>query len=50
MSKQSTDHPTVLADVPHEARNGKPLLSSDWDWVEQTQRLIAHKAYGNGSG
>lgn len=23
----------------------KPLVSSDWDYVEQTRRLIAHKAY-----
>jgi len=24
---------------------GKPLISSDWGYIEQTRRLIAHKAY-----
>jgi hypothetical protein len=24
---------------------GKPLISSEWDYTDQTRRLIAHKAY-----
>jgi hypothetical protein len=30
-------------------RNGKPLISSDWNYTEQTRRLIIHKAYEEGS-
>jgi hypothetical protein len=26
-----------------------PLIDSDWEFVHQSQRLIAHKAYENGS-
>jgi hypothetical protein len=26
-----------------------PLIDSDWDWSEQTAKLIAHKAYENGT-
>jgi phage terminase large subunit-like protein len=29
--------------------DGLPLIDSDWDWSEQTAKLIAHKAYENGS-
>jgi hypothetical protein len=25
-----------------------PLISSAWDWVEQTRALIGRKRYGNG--
>ena len=29
--------------------HGKPLVSSEWSWVEQTEALIDHKAYRNGN-
>lgn len=29
---------------------GKPLLSSEWSWADQTKALIARKAYTNGGG
>ena len=35
-----------IGEVP--ADNGKPLISSDWDWADQTRALMAHKAYENG--
>jgi hypothetical protein len=30
--------------------DGSPLIDSDWDWAEQTRRLIAHRAYRDGGG
>jgi hypothetical protein len=32
------------------ALHGKPLVSADWSWVEQTRALKAHKSYSDGDG
>ena len=41
------DPPEILhGETPEE--NGNPLISSEWDWAEQTRALIAHKAYESG--
>ena len=33
-----------------ESLHGKPLVSSDWDWVEQTRALKAHRDYEDEDG
>lgn len=40
--------PPEIPEAEVDGMDGLPLIDSDWDWAEQTRRLIAHRAYENG--
>ncbi len=42
--------PPEIPEAEVEGSDGLPLIDSDWDWAEQTRRLIVHRAYEDGKG
>jgi hypothetical protein len=42
--------PPAIPEAEVQGMDGLPLIDSDWDWAEQTRRLIAHRAYEDGGG
>jgi len=37
--------PPAIPEAEVHGMDGVPLIDSDWDWAEQTRKLIAHRAY-----